>query len=74
MYKDLEFEFPHKVYVQELKADIMNVIKKEEDKFEEFTARQLAEKRSIEEEEIRKLKITYEKYFDIPLHCIVIFE
>lgn len=68
MYKDLEFEFPHKKYVMELKANLMNDIRNEEKKYEEFEKKQELEFRLREEEERRRRIMTYERFFEIPLN------
>jgi hypothetical protein len=68
MYKDLEFEFPHKKYVSDLKANLLNDIKNEEKKFEEFEKKQLWELKQREEEERRRRVMTYERFFDLPLN------
>ena len=69
MYKDLEFEFPHKVHLSELKANIINDINYEEDKFRDFEQKQVQDKRVALEEELRRRIMTYERYFELPLNC-----
>lgn len=69
MYKDLEFEFPHKVHLSELKANIINDINNEEDKFRDFEQKQVQDKRVALEEELRRRIMTYERYFELPLNC-----
>ena len=58
MHADLEFEYPQKIEKMLIKADVVELARKEEDKlkFAEFVK---------EAEEARKKVLTYEEYFQL---------
>ena len=72
MYKDLDFEFPHKVHIQKLKKSLISDLNKEEQKFKDFETHQSEEKLRREEEERRRAVMTYEKYFGHQPNCNIL--
>jgi hypothetical protein len=72
-FKDLDFEFPHSIYQNQIKSQILTELEEEERKVSEIEdSIKNNEKNKFEREkslELEKEKNNYEKYFEIEKNC-----